>query len=113
MDLALWLQIGQIAALVIGAAIYIIFIKADFKILKNSNEANFTIVKHDINIMKLRADSQSETLKQLTAILSTVAVQDNRLNNLEEDIRELKHGEGYILPLLPSARNPSGGSSTG
>lgn len=112
MDLAIWLQIGQIAALVIGAAIYIIFIKADFKILKNSNEANFTIVRNDMNIMKLRADSQSETLKQLTAILTTVAVQDNRLNNLEDDIREMKHGKGYILPN-PNPTGPKSGSSTG
>lgn len=110
MELTVWLQIGQIAVLVIGAAIYIIFIKADFKILKNSNEANFTIVRNDIHIMKLRADSQSDTLKQLTAILSTVAVQDNRLNHLEEDIREIRHGKGLVLS---GALNPSGGASTG
>ncbi len=85
MELQTLLQIGQLVALIVGAIVFIVFTKADVKIIKNQLE-----------VMKLRQDSQSETLKQLTAILSTVAVQDNRLNNLEEDIRELKYGEKFI-----------------
>lgn len=36
-------------------------------------------------------------LKELNKVIVKMAVADNRLNNLEEDIRDLKKGKGYIL----------------
>lgn len=107
------LLVGQLIVYIVGFTAYLVWVKADIKINRNQSEANFTIVKNDINVMKSRADSQSETLKQLTAILTTVAVQDNRLNNVEADIREIRRGESFVLPLPVTARNPSGGATTG
>ena len=93
------LLVSQLVAYVVGFTAYVVWVKADTKIARTEAASNFTIIKNDMTIMKLRADSQSETLKQLTAILGTVSVQDTRLAHIEEDIRDMKRGEGYILPL--------------
>lgn len=85
MELGAILQIAQIVAYIVTAAVFVIMIKADIK-----------IVKHDLNIMRVRQDSFSESVKQLTLILTSVAVQDNRINAIEEDIRELRHGKGFV-----------------
>lgn len=38
-------------------------------------------------------------LQEMSKIITKQAVQDIRLTNIEQDIRELKHGEGFVLPL--------------
>ena len=81
------LQIVQIAAYLIGAAIFVAMLKADIRVLR-----------HDVRALSIRQDSLNEAFKQLTEILTTVAVQDNRIAAIEEDIREMKHGRGYVLP---------------
>lgn len=85
MEIATILQLTHIAAYIISMIVFIIMMKADIKILK-----------HDISVIKLRADSQSETLKSVSAALSTVAVQKNEIDHIVEDIRELKHGRGFV-----------------
>lgn len=84
-DVATTLQLTHIAAYIITMIIFIVMMKADIKILK-----------HDIAVIKLRADSQSETLKSVSAALTTVAVQKNEIDHIQEDIRELRHGKGFI-----------------
>ena len=49
-------------------------------------------IKNDMIDMKAE-------IKKVNEVLIKMAVTDNRLNNLEADIRELKHGEGFVLPL--------------
>lgn len=90
MDLHTVLTLAQLAAYVISITVFIVMMKADVK-----------IVKHDITVMQARQDSLSETLKAINSTLTKVAVQDQRLNGIEEDIRELKHGKGFV-------RGPSG-----
>lgn len=34
--------------------------------------------------------------ESITALLTTVAVQKTELENIREDVRELKHGEGFV-----------------
>lgn len=34
--------------------------------------------------------------KSIAALLTTVAVQKTELENIREDVRELKHGEGFV-----------------
>jgi len=38
-----------------------------------------------------------ESLKQLSTILTQIAVQDARLNMIEKDIDELRHGQGLVV----------------
>ena len=80
------LQIVQIAAYLIGAAIFVAMLKADIRVLR-----------HDVRNLSLRQDALNEAFKQLTEILTTVATQDIRIKAIEDDIRELKHGRGYVL----------------
>ena len=51
-----------------------------------------TNLKNDMTDMKIE-------IKKVGEVLIQMAVTDNRLTNLEQDIRELKHGEGFVLPL--------------
>lgn len=40
-----------------------------------------------------------EAGKSLAALLTTVAVQKTELENIRQDVRELKHGEGFVRGL--------------
>ncbi len=51
-----------------------------------------TNLKNDMTDMKVE-------IKKVGEVLIQMAVTDNRLTNVEQDIRELKHGEGFVLPL--------------
>ena len=86
MDLSTALSIAQIVAYLVGAAFFIIMLRADIRILR-----------HDMASLKLRQDAVNETLSQLTTVLTKVAVQDTRITAVEEDMRELRHGDGYVL----------------
>jgi len=85
MDLSSALQIAQVVAYILGAVIFIAMMKADIR-----------IIRHDMKIIQLRQDALNEAFKQLTEVLTRVAVQDNRILRIENDIRELRHGKGYI-----------------
>lgn len=49
-----------------------------------------------INTMQREIIELKELAKTMTALLATVAVQKNELENIREDVRELKHGEGFV-----------------
>src|SRR5882672_941380 len=60
------------------------------------------IVKHDQKATDFKINLMSESLTQLTSILTRVAVQDERFNSFEhrievneEDIRDLQNGVGF------------------
>lgn len=106
-DFQIVLQVVQVIAYIIAAAIFVIMLKADLRVLANNMKAELLVlsnnvkaemlvVTHDVNVVKLRQDSQSDNIKQLTAVLTTVAVQNTRLTSIEEDIREIKHGKGFV-----------------
>lgn len=95
-DLQIALQVVQVIAYIIAAAIFVIMLKADLRVLANNMKAELLVVTHDVSVIKLRQDGQSDNIKQLTAVLTTVAVQNTRLAALEDDIKELKHGRGFI-----------------
>lgn len=80
------LQIMQIVAYLLGVAFFVIMLKADIR-----------IIRHDLSNLKIRQDALNEAFQQLTTVLSQVAVQSQRLTAIEEDIRELRHGNGYIV----------------
>lgn len=78
----------QIVAFGITVTVFIVSIKG-----------NVSNMKDDITDIKTE-------LKALREVLTTQATQTVRLDNqgkrldrLEEDIRELRHGEGFVFPL--------------
>lgn len=90
------ISIGNIGAaiVVMGGWLYAFFqLKSDVR-----------LVKHDMKSIMFRQDIQNESLTQLTALLTKVAVQEERFNSVEHrietaenDIRELQHGKGYVI----------------
>lgn len=59
-------------------------------------KADIRILRHDMANLTVRQDALNEAFQQLTGILTQVAVQDTRIKAIEDDIRELRHGKGYI-----------------
>lgn len=74
-------DIIQVASILGGGAYLVISLRA-----------TVDHVKRDMVDMKTE-------IKKLGDVLIKLAVTDTRLTNLEQDIRELKHGEGFVLPL--------------
>lgn len=49
-----------------------------------------------IKNMQKEITALKELAHNITALLTTVAVQKVELENIREDVRELKHGEGFV-----------------
>ena len=54
------------------------------------------------DILKLQASDISSLkteMKKLGDVLTAIAVQGNRIDRIEEDIREIRHGRGFVQPI--------------
>ncbi len=49
-----------------------------------------------IENMQLEIIGLKKVTEAITSLLTTVAVQKIELENIREDVRELKHGEGFV-----------------
>jgi hypothetical protein len=58
--------------------------------------ADIRVVQHDMENVIMRQDAIAETMKTLSDLMTTVAVQDQRINRVEDDIVDLKHGRGLV-----------------
>jgi hypothetical protein len=65
-------------------------------------------VKSDVSSVRVDITDIKEELKELRKVLTTQVDHDGRLRRAEEDIRalnrdlkELRHGEGFVFPLKP------------
>lgn len=79
--------IGSVVGIYVSIRIDIVRIMGDIRVLR-----------HDLGNLKTAVDLQAGTLSAQGAALSTIAVQSQRLANVEEDIRELRHGRGFVTP---------------
>jgi len=59
-------------------------------------KADISVLKHDIESLREIQGSTTHALDNLSNILTQVAVQDSRINMLEKQIDELRHGKGLI-----------------
>lgn len=57
---------------------------------------DINIVKNDIRYLQESQKALTEAFSQLGKILTSVAVQDTRLNMIEKKLDELAHGHGYV-----------------
>lgn len=55
-----------------------------------------TQLKSDVSQIKEHQRVLMDNLKQLNTVLTQIAVQDARLNMVEKDIDELRHGKGFV-----------------
>lgn len=88
LDTGTTLQIVQVIMYLVGVVYFVAMIKADIR-----------VVRHDMAALKSRQDILNDAFMQLTTILTKVAVQDQRIAGIEEDIREIKHGKGFVTAL--------------
>jgi len=58
--------------------------------------SDINVLKHDIEALREIQGNTTHALDNLSTILTQVAVQDNRINMLEKQIDELRHGKGLI-----------------
>lgn len=65
-------------------------------------------VKGDVSKVKENIGDIKEELKELRKVFTTQVDHDGRLKRVEDDIRtlraeikELRHGEGFVFPLKP------------
>lgn len=54
-------------------------------------------LKSDIFSLKKDVQRLEEGFKQLSNILTQVAIQDTRLAMVEKSVDELRHGHGYVI----------------
>jgi hypothetical protein len=80
------IEIGTIA---IGGIIAIVQVKNSVSSLKNEIAIELDFMKNDFTDMKAE-------IKRFSDVLIKMAVTDQRLLGVEQDIRELKHGKGFV-----------------
>ncbi len=61
--------------------------------------AALVTLRGTVNNLKNDMTDMKAEIKKVGEVLIKMAVTDNRLNNLEQDMRELRHGEGFVFPL--------------
>jgi len=54
------------------------------------------VLRHDVRHIEERLEHLSEAFSQLGTILTQVAVQDTRINMIEKNIDDLRHGRGFV-----------------
>jgi hypothetical protein len=59
-------------------------------------EGDVRVLKHDFASMKASVELLSAAMKSFGDVLSKIAVQENRLDQHEKLIDELRHGEGLV-----------------
>lgn len=64
----------------------------------------FGILKRTVTEMEQEIVEIKKDQKDLTKTLAQIAVQDSRLNRLEQDLRDLRHGRGFIVDVGPGNR---------
>ncbi len=60
-----------------------------------------TMLRADVTQIKDHQRLLMDAIKQLNTILTQIAVQEARLNMIEKDIDELRHGHGWITGKQP------------
>ena len=67
-------------------------------IIGGGGAAMITLRGTVMNLKNDMTDMKTE-IKKVGDVLIKMAVTDTRLTNIEQDVRELKHGEGFVFPL--------------
>ena len=58
--------------------------------------SDINVLRSEMGNLKLTQQSMTEAMAQLGQVLTSVAVQDTRINMIEKKIDELAHGRGYV-----------------
>lgn len=78
----------QIAAFLVVGVLAFATLRADIRVLR-----------HDMKNVQQEQEVVSETMTHLSSVLTTVAVQNVRLDRAEKTIDEMRHGQGFVNPM--------------
>lgn len=76
----------QIVVFVIGGFGFVWTMKAEIKMLAR-----------DIVLQGQRIDNQSTKIEQLTVLLRDQAVMNERMNNFDRQMDDIRHGRGFVI----------------
>ena len=82
----------EIGSIISGGIAVLWTLKGDVKILK----LNADTLKIDLSSMQAEIKKLGEIMVNLADIRGEMRVLNARLNMAEQDIREMKHGDGYV-----------------
>jgi hypothetical protein len=85
-------NIIEIASIVGGGILVLWTLKADVNALKTGSET----LKIDFNQMQAEIKKLGDILVNLADIRGEIRVHDTRITSAEQDIRELRHGDGFV-----------------
>jgi flagellar motor component MotA len=94
-NLAVLLQIAEIASILCGGGL------VAFGLGRTTSRVE-SALKMQNEMMQQQAEEITELkseARKIADLLTAIAVQGTRLDRLEADIRDLKHGKGFISPM--------------
>jgi hypothetical protein len=56
-------------------------------------------LKHNVSQLEKKQEELTQVFQQLSSVLTQVAVQDNRIQMLEKQLDEIRHGQGFIVKI--------------
>jgi hypothetical protein len=83
----------EIATIAIGGIGVVIMLRKDVSALK----ANSKQLKIDLDMMRSEMKKLGDIMVRLADIRGELRVLDTRITLSEQDVRELRHGEGFIV----------------
>ncbi|UPT93880.1 hypothetical protein J4G48_0031715 [Bradyrhizobium barranii subsp. apii] len=85
-------NIIEIVSIIGGGVLVLITLRADVGALKTGAKA----LKDDIDAMQAELKKLSDVLISLADIRGEIRVLDSRITGAEQDIRDLRHGDGFV-----------------
>lgn len=90
-----FLKVFEIASIIGGGALVAFKLgRTTARVEASLEKQNAILVGQSGEISELKAET-----KKLGDVLTSIAVQGERINRIEDDIREIKHGRGFIQAI--------------
>lgn len=80
----------------LGNILTIITVIGSVVTLVYNMKTDISLIKNDVFHLQKSHEALTEAFSQLGKILTSVAVQDNRLTMIEKRLDELSHGKGFV-----------------
>jgi len=78
----------------------------EISVLALGGLAGMITVKNSVSNLKSDVIDMKVEIKELSSVVSKMALTDLRLSNVEQDIRELKHGRGFVREAIEGEYPP-------
>ncbi len=69
----------------------------EISVISGGGIVTLAVLKNTVNNMKSDISEMKAEMKKFGEVLVTMAVTSQRIANAEQDIRDLKHGRGFVL----------------